>query len=413
MKNRIIKSSLMMKVLFFLSICLNLNEYVFGLNITYYSVEIELTNGTNISSLDSCLCQCLNSYNCGYFAYLSLNSSSLCQIYSIFGNKPNIINYTLSNNLDQTGLYEINSLDRQCNLSLPDPLLNYTNYSAANSYRALPSYQIISVLIMIINNQSRLLAVDAMNFSYFIFNINPLQIYQNDTFSPITCSPLCARSFNNLLYICCNVINTIQVRQFQFDVNSGYDKPELIKSYSTNTAGTPQCLAVLNEDILYYVTSSNNVYVLLTQTNTSILLYKFFSISFPSPHVVMALDSMNMRLYLTDQYGMLYRIELSLHGISLVSGMILDQYQMPWISPTSILLDKCNRLWALSFNNKQQIVVFIEDDSFYSTFQTMNMINYTNLLPLLTYSPYNFELDDNYSLFTANAHNGIYAFLRS
>jgi hypothetical protein len=86
---------------------------------------------------------------------------------------------------------------------------------------------------------------------------------------------------------------------------------------------------------------------------------------------------------------------------------------MPINVLTSLLIDKCNRLWALSAQAgyKPQMLLFIQQNS-NTSFSSMNIVNFTNSLPIFPYSPYNFEFDDNYSLFTANANEGIYAFLQ-
>jgi hypothetical protein len=160
---------------FFLSILFfNLIHCLSGLTLTYYPVEIQLTNASNVSSFESCLCKCLTSSNCLYFGYLFSPQLSTCQIYSSSQDKPSIINFTLTSNENQTGLYSILSSNVEFNLSN----LNSTNNSTGNSttYVALPATNIISVLIMPIGNSSRLLAIDSNSFSYYIFDLNTFQV---------------------------------------------------------------------------------------------------------------------------------------------------------------------------------------------------------------------------------------------
>jgi hypothetical protein len=166
----------MMNGMFFLSfLFFNLIHCSSGLNLTYYPVEIELTNASNVSSFESCLCKCLNSSNCLYFGYWFSLQSSKCQIYSSTEDKPPIISLSLTNNENQTGLYSIIlSSNVECNL----PNLNSTYNSTRNltTYLALPGNNIISVLIMSISNSTRLLAIDSYNFSYYIFDLNTFQV---------------------------------------------------------------------------------------------------------------------------------------------------------------------------------------------------------------------------------------------
>jgi hypothetical protein len=161
---------------FFLSILFfNLIHCLSGLNLTYYPVEIQLTNASNVSSFESCLCKCLSSSNCLYFGYWFSLPSSTCQIYSSSQDKPPIISLSLTSNENQTGLYSIIiSSNVECNL----PSLNSTYNSTGNTttYFALTGNNIISVLIMSISNSTRLLAVDSNNFSYYIFDMNTFQV---------------------------------------------------------------------------------------------------------------------------------------------------------------------------------------------------------------------------------------------
>jgi len=152
----------------------NLIHCLSGLTLTYYPVEIQLTNASNVSSFESCLCQCLTSSNCLYFGYLFSLQSSKCQIYSSSQDKPTIINFTLANNENQTGLYSIISSNVECNLSN----LNSTNNSTSvlTTYLPLEGTNIISVLIMPIGNSTRILAVDKNSFSYYIFDLNTFQV---------------------------------------------------------------------------------------------------------------------------------------------------------------------------------------------------------------------------------------------
>ncbi len=157
----------------------------------------------------------------------------------------------------------------------------------------------------------------------------------------------------------------------------------------------------------------------MTQTNTSKQLYTFTSAVFSAPSVVLVLDSINMELFLSDNVGTLFRVELSSmntnNGTSLISNSSIDQYQMPSNILTSLFLDQCNRLWALSAQagSQSQMLVFIQqNNSSNKSFSTMNIINLTISLPIFTNSPYNFQLDDNYSLFTANAQQGVSAFFQ-
>jgi hypothetical protein len=238
----------------------------------------------------------------------------------------------------------------------------------------------------------------------------------HDTFSPTGCTALCARQFSNSLYICCT-LNSIEVRQF-ISNGTGKATPQIMNIYSTAIGGgAPQCLAILNENIIYYVIGSNDVYVFLTQTNTSKLIYSFSGIYFPSPSVVIALDSINMGLFLASTTGILFRLQLSSmnidNGTSSISSGSIDQYQTPWIVYTSLFLDACNQLWVLSFATpKPQLLLFIQQNNSNNSFSTMTITNYTGLLANFTHAPYNFVLSDNYSMFTANANQGLYAFVR-
>ncbi len=166
----------MMNGTFFLSILFfNLIHCLSGLNLTYYPVEIQLTNASNVSSFESCLCKCLTSSNCVYFGYWFSLQSSTCQIYSSSQDKPPIISLSLTSNENQTGLYSIIlSSNVECNL----PSLNATYNSTRNltTYLALAGNNIISVLIMSISNSTRLLAVDSNSFSYYVFDLNTYQV---------------------------------------------------------------------------------------------------------------------------------------------------------------------------------------------------------------------------------------------
>lgn len=134
--------------------------------------------------------------------------------------------------------------------------------------------------------------------------------------------------------------------------------------------------------------------------------------------MVLVLDSINMQLFLADSVGTLFRMKLSSintdNGTSINSSASIDQYQMPLNIFTSLYIDKCNQLWALAStaSYQSQMLVFVQQDNFNNSFSTMNIINFTDSLPIFTYSPYNFEFDDNYSLFTANANLGVSAFFR-
>jgi hypothetical protein len=238
----------------------------------------------------------------------------------------------------------------------------------------------------------------------------------NNTFSATGCTANCARQFSNSLYICCTQ-NTIEVRQF-ISNGTGKATPQIMNIYSTLVGGNPpQCLAVLNENIIYYVGNPNNVYVFLTQTNTSKLIYSFSGIYFFSPSVVIALDSINMGLYLASSNGTLFRLQLSSmnidNGTSSISNGSIDQYQTPWNVYTSLFIDPCNQLWVLSFATpKPQLLLFIQQNNSNNSFSTMTITNYTGSLATFTYAPYNFVLSDNYSLFTANSNEGLYALVR-
>jgi hypothetical protein len=165
----------MMNGMFFFSfLFFNLIHCSSGLTLTYYPVEIQLTNASNVSSFESCLCKCLTSSNCLYFGYLFSLQSSTCQIYSSSQDKPTIINFTLTSNENQTGLYSILSSNVECNL--PSVNSTYTYTGNLTTYFALPGNNIISVLIMSISNSTRLLAVDKNRFSYYLFDMNTFQV---------------------------------------------------------------------------------------------------------------------------------------------------------------------------------------------------------------------------------------------
>lgn len=164
--------------------------------------------------------------------------------------------------------------------------------------------------------------------------------------------------------------------------------------------------------------SPNQLYVLLTQSNTSKHLYTFTTVGFFSPSILIVLDSINMELFLANRVGKLFRIELSSintdNATSIINSTLVDQYQMALNgTPISLFFDKYNRLWALSSpagSSKPEMVVFIRQENSDGSFSTMNIVNLTNFLPRFLYSPYNFELDDNYTLFTGNTQQGISTF---
>ena len=221
-----------------------------------------------------------------------------------------------------------------------------------------------------------------------------------------------------MLYIGCS-LESIEVRQFINIANNSQPKPQILYSLTTISSGAPQGLAILNNDIIYYVISNGNVYVLLTASNTSKLIYSFIGVTFSSPSIVIALDSFNMNLYLATNVGVLFRIELSSinidNGTSRInSSSSIDQYQMASNGSTSVYVDSCYRLWVLSSpaNPKPQLILFVQQNNLNKTFSAMNIINYTNSLPTFPYAPYNFQFDQNYSLFTANVEQGLYAFYR-
>ncbi len=235
-------------------------------------------------------------------------------------------------------------------------------------------------------------------------------------FPPSGCIPRCAQEFSNLLYIGC-ANSTIERRQF-ISNGTGQATPELINIYGISyPGGPPSCLAILNENIIYYVINSNNVHVFLTQTNTSKIIYEFSGIYFYSPSALLALDSINMGLFLASSNGTLFRLQLSSinidNGTSSISNGSVDQYQTPWNVRTSLFFDPCNQLWVLSSSSPNpQLLLFIQQNNSNNSFSTMTITNYTGLLTNFTYAPYNFEFTNNYSLFTANAKYGVYAFAR-
>ncbi len=238
----------------------------------------------------------------------------------------------------------------------------------------------------------------------------------NNTFPPSGCIPLCAQKFSNFLYIGCEN-STIERRQFVL-IGSSQETPQLMNIYGILSPGSaPQSLAVLNENIIYYVIGANNVHVFLTQTNTSKIIYSFSGINFYSPSALLALDSINMGLFLAGSTGSLFRLQLSSinidNGTSRIANGSVDQYQTHWNVPTSLFLDPYNQLWVLSSSTlKPQLLLFTQQNNSNNSFSTMTINNYTGLLTNLTHSLYNFEFTNNYSLFTANAKYGLYAFVR-
>ncbi len=238
----------------------------------------------------------------------------------------------------------------------------------------------------------------------------------NNTFPPSGCIPLCAQKFSSFLYIGCEN-STIERRQF-ISNGTGKATPELINIYGiVYPGGAPTCLVILNENIIYYVTNQNNVHVFLTQTNTSKIIYSFSGINFYSPSALLALDSINMGLFLAGSTGSLFRLQLSSinidNGTSRIANGSVDQYQTHWNVPTSLFLDPYNQLWVLSSSTlKPQLLLFTQQNNSNNSFSTMTINNYTGLLTNLTHSLYNFEFTNNYSLFTANAKYGLYAFVR-
>jgi hypothetical protein len=237
---------------------------------------------------------------------------------------------------------------------------------------------------------------------------------------PSGCVPLCATQYSNLLYVGCT-LNTIEVRQFVSSVNSSIGIPQLLYNYSSSGGGAPQSLSVLNNDILYYVTDTGSLFVYLTKLNLSKYLYSISHFTFASPSVVLALDSINMRLYLSSNNGTLFGVQLSSmsqdNGTSFInSSTSIDRYQMALSVSTSLIIDSCNRLWVLSspagpYN--PQMFMFIPEENTNISFSTMTIINLTNSLPTNLYSPYSFTFNQNYSLFTANSVQGVYAFFRT
>jgi hypothetical protein len=164
----------MKPILFLLSLLLNLIYCLSGLNLTHYQVEIQFTNASNVSSFEECLCECLNSSDCSYFGYLSSLSIPICQLYTLSEGKPNIVNYLLSNNDTQTGLYYVPSQITTCKSSVSS--LSYNSSNNTSSYASLSGNRIISVLAMSMENHSRLLAIDSNNASYYIFDIDTFQV---------------------------------------------------------------------------------------------------------------------------------------------------------------------------------------------------------------------------------------------
>jgi hypothetical protein len=166
------------------------------------------------------------------------------------------------------------------------------------------------------------------------------------------------------------------------------------------------------------VIGGGDVHVLLTASNTSKLICTCPSSTFAYPSVVMALDSFNMNLYLANNNGILFRIELSSinidNGTSRInSSSPIDQYQIASGVSTSLYIDGCYRLWVLSSAIvTPQMLLFVQQNNLNKAFSSMNIINYTNSLPTFAHAPYNFQFNQNYSLFTANVEQGLYAFYR-
>jgi hypothetical protein len=185
-KMQMIGTSKSMLVL--LGILFNLVNCLSGLNLSCYSVVVKSTNAFNVSSFDECLCKCSSSSDCNYFAYWSTISLSSCQIYSSEEGKPDIVDFTLTNYSNQTGLCQILTSISACQ----SPILNYTNTNST-FYVSTPAKRIISVIIMLIGNFSRLLAIDSDQFSYYIFDLNTFQvkIYSNIYFDVILIDLAC------------------------------------------------------------------------------------------------------------------------------------------------------------------------------------------------------------------------------
>ena len=413
-------------------ICISLNEMicVYGLILTRYEIEVEGTNRLNISSFNQCFCQCLTSSNCSYFAYWSHNSFGSCQFYSSSEDKPNIVNYTLNHNDNETGLYTFSN--GQCPLSISNSIYHYnTNLSIHNP---LYGSRIISILLVKILNISRLLAIDDNDPSgYYTFHLKTFQVkcfftfflkrdlfsyliemIDNGTFLPSNGKPLSAREYSNQIYIG-YLNNIIEVRQFISVGNSSKEDAQLLNRFSTIGGGPAECFVVLNINIIYYVTGGNILYILFTQSNISRQLETFPGINFASPSLFLALDSLNMELFLGSNLGRIFRIKFSSinidNGTSVISSGLSDQYQMELNLSVSIYLDRCNRLWALTSTSgfQSEMILFLQGNK---SFSSMKKISLTNSLPVFIYSPYSFILDDDYSLITANAHQGVDIFYR-
>jgi hypothetical protein len=141
-------------------------------NINYYPIVPVATNPYNVSSFQACLCACFVCYDCQYFSYWLSNSSSTCQIYNIYADKPDIASYTRMTNDNQTGLYIGVPSTNACQWSSDMILsLNYTGTTPKSI--SIHGMSIVSLLAISTN---QLLAINKNNNSYYFIDQDTFQV---------------------------------------------------------------------------------------------------------------------------------------------------------------------------------------------------------------------------------------------
>ena len=223
---------------------------------------------------------------------------------------------------------------------------------------------------------------------------------------------LCQQCWDIFIDISNNLYCSLSERHQIISKSLNNDENPLEIVGGTGSAGSTSMM--LNSPRGIFVGITLGLYVADCRNNR----IQLFPLGKLSATTILGIDSLNMNLYLTSNINRtLFRFELSSinidNGTSIRnSSTPIDQYQMSSDGLTSIYTDKSSSLWILSSpgSSKPQLTLFILENQ---TFSSMKIVNYTNLLPTFLYAPYNFQFDDNYSLFTANVEQGLYAFYRT